>query len=312
MSADQSALTEAAGSTADERVKPPLDDIMLAMDVVDTLRRAERLVTQELDEAGREQDLKQRLHRIYAAQGIEVPDHVIEQGVAALKEERFTYSPPRKGLRTRLARLYVSRGRWGKWAMAAIVVPVIAWVASYFTFIAPNADLPERLTGLHAEIVELAKSDRARESANRLMNAGKTALRDENNEAAKESLTALETLRTSLEQEYTVRIVNRPEARSGLWRIPDVNSKTRNYYIVVEAIDPSGKPLQVAIENEETNQTELVDTWALRVDEDTFTAVAKDKQDDGIIERDRFGYKHRGYLLPEYEMETTGGAITKW
>ena len=54
MSADQSALTEAAGSTADERVKPPLDDIMLAMDVVDTLRRAERLVKQELDEAGRE------------------------------------------------------------------------------------------------------------------------------------------------------------------------------------------------------------------------------------------------------------------
>ena len=74
--------------------RPPLDDIMLAMDVVDTLRRRERLVHKELDEAGRAADLKERLRRIYAQQGMEVPDHVIEAGVAALKEERFTYKPP--------------------------------------------------------------------------------------------------------------------------------------------------------------------------------------------------------------------------
>ena len=62
--------------------RPPLDDIMLAMDVVDTLRRRERLVSRELDELGREEDLKARLKRIYAQQGIDVPDHVIEQGFA--------------------------------------------------------------------------------------------------------------------------------------------------------------------------------------------------------------------------------------
>ena len=36
--------------------RPPLDDVMLAMDVVDTLRRRERLVARELDEIGREAD----------------------------------------------------------------------------------------------------------------------------------------------------------------------------------------------------------------------------------------------------------------
>jgi hypothetical protein len=48
------------------------------------------------------------------------------------------------------------------------------------------------------------------------------------------------------------------------------------------------------------------------VDEQTFERVARDKQDNGIIERDRFGQKSRGRLVPEYEMPTSGAAITQW
>ena len=96
-------MTVQATAAADAHDRPPLDDIMLAMDVVDTLRRRERLVLKELDERGREEDLKARLKRIYAEQGIDVPDHVIEQGVAALKEDRFTYKPRKSGIARRLA-----------------------------------------------------------------------------------------------------------------------------------------------------------------------------------------------------------------
>jgi hypothetical protein len=55
-----------------------------------------------------------------------------------------------------------------------------------------------------------------------------------------------------------------------------------------------------------------VEIWGLRVDEATFRAIAEDKQDDGIIERDRFGTKSRGELQPRYEIPTTGSAITRW
>jgi hypothetical protein len=48
------------------------------------------------------------------------------------------------------------------------------------------------------------------------------------------------------------------------------------------------------------------------VDEATFQQVARDKQDNGIIERDRFGYKERGHRVPKYDIPTTGGAITDW
>ena len=127
----EAVTTAVSGDVEPKHKQPqPLDDVMLAMDVVDTLRRRRRLVERELDAEGREQDLKQRLHKIYATQGIEVPDHVLEEGVAALKEERFVYSPPPESLATRLASLYVRRASWGKWVMASLAGLLVTWLVS--------------------------------------------------------------------------------------------------------------------------------------------------------------------------------------
>ena len=285
---------------------------MLAMDVVDTLRRRQRLVARELDEAGREQDLRQRLKRIYAQQGIDVPDHVIAQGVAALKEDRFTYRPPQAGFARRLALLYVSRGRWGKWVGGGFAVAVLAWTANYFAFVAPDKALPDDLTRVHGEVIELAATDHARSVAQQILDAGATALRNDQPDGARQALTRLDQLRATLEQEYVIQIVNRPGERSGVWRIPDVNQAARNYYLIVEAVDSTGERLQVSVVNEETGQMESVATWGLRVDEATFESVRRDKQDDGIVESDRVGVKPRGHVQPRYEMPTSGGAITRW
>jgi hypothetical protein len=305
--------TAAAVSTpVSPGAKQPLDDIMLAMDVVDTLRRRERLVQHELDELGREEDLKERLRKIYKAQGIDVPDHVIEQGVAALREERFVYKPPPPGLRSKLALWYVRRDRWGKWVMGGIAAALAAVGINYFAVVAPNAALPRQMDELYAQVLEIATTDDARAIAANFLNAGKTAVREDSKEVARDAVAALTDLRTALEQEYTLRIVNRPGEKTGVWRIPDVNEQARNYYLIVEGVDAGGKILTVPIESEETGRTERVSKWGLRVKEDLFNAVAADKQDDGIIEKDRFGYKKRGHLVPEYEMPTTGGAITAW
>ena len=292
--------------------RPPLDDIMLAMDVVDTMRRRERVVLRELDESGREEDLKQRLKKIYEQQGIEVPDHVIEQGVAALKEDRFTYKPRKAGIARRLALIYVGRGRWGKWVGGGLAAGLIALATNYFMFVAPEKGLPDELARRHAEVVAIAKSDHARSVSERIMSTGSAALRNDDSKAAKAALAKLDQLRTALEQEYTVQIVNRPDERSGVWRVPDVNQVAKNYYVIVEAVNSAGDRLQISVENEESGKTEQVSIWGLRVDEATFDAVGRDKKDDGIIENDRFGFKQRGYLKPEYEMPTSGGAITRW
>ena len=58
-------------------------------------------------------------------------------------------------------------------------------------------------------------------------------------------------LRARLNQTYHLRIVARPGEDTGVFRIPDVNSAARNYYIVVEAVDAGGNALSVPITSEE-------------------------------------------------------------
>lgn len=292
--------------------RPPLDDVMLAMDVVDTLRRRQQLVARELDEEGRELDLKERLRRIYSAQGIEVPDRILEEGVAALREDRFVYKPPEKSLATRLAHLYVRRRVWGRWLLVGVAVLGLGWGAYYASVVAPRAALPGALTAAHASVLAVAQVDSARALASSHLAAAQSALRDGDTKAAREQLAALEGLRDTLEQEYTLRIVSRPGERSGFWRIPDANPDAQNFYLVVEALDARGAPVTVEVTNEETGQRERVSKWGLRVPEKEFRRVAADKQDDGIIQSNRFGTKRRGYLEPEYEVPTTGAAVTRW
>ncbi len=76
----------------------PLDELMLAMDVVDTLRHKELMLAREVEADDREQRLLARLREIYTGQGIEVSDDVLKQGVAALQEERFSLQGPQPKL----------------------------------------------------------------------------------------------------------------------------------------------------------------------------------------------------------------------
>ena len=69
--------------------KAPLDEVMLAMDVVDTLRHRERIVERALSTEDQDRQLVERLREIYAGQGIEVSDAIIERGVRDLREDRF-------------------------------------------------------------------------------------------------------------------------------------------------------------------------------------------------------------------------------
>ena len=310
MTAETVTMTAAGGESPQE--KPPLDEMLLAMDVVDTLRRRQRLVEQEFDSEGREQDLKQRLRKIYAAQGIEVPDHVLEEGVAALREERFVYKPPSKRLATRLAHLYVTRARWGKWFLGGFAALLLAWLAYYFMVAAPRAQLPERLESAYQSVVEVAKSEESGQQARQLYRVATTAMESGDVDTARQVLESLQELRITVEQAYTLQIVSRPGEKSGIWRIPEANPDARNYYIIVEAVSADGSLLQVPVVNEENGRIERVSKWGLRVDEDVFRRIAADKQDDGIIQQRKFGVKHSGKLQPDYSISTTGAAITQW
>src|SRR5690606_17314807 len=122
---------------ATARPAAPLDEVMLAMDVVDTLRHRQDLVTRELDGLARESQLIERLREVYRQQGIEVPDHILKEGVSALAESRFAYDPPSPSFKTSLARLYVGRKSWGKpvlVVLGALLVLSVGYFGVYRPF----------------------------------------------------------------------------------------------------------------------------------------------------------------------------------
>src|SRR5262245_49645579 len=291
----------------------PLDEVMLAMDVVDTLRHRELMLEREVEAGDREQKLLVRLREIYTAQGITVTDDVLAQGVRALREERFVYTGPAPSFGRSLAQLYVSRKRWGKWVVAAVVIiggALLAQTLHNGWEASKTAALPGELKSVYQVITSETQDPKALEQAKETLSQGQAALSRRDYGGVGAAIGALHGLEGRLEQQYELRIVSRPGERSGVWR-QSADSTGRNYYLIVEAIAPNGAALTMPIRNEETGNVRPVSRWGLHVDEATYESVAADKRDDGIIEKDVVGAKRRGELDPQYTVATTGAAITK-
>ncbi len=294
----------------------PLEDLMVAMDVVDTIRHRQLLVERELDAAGRRTRLVERLREIYAAQGIEVTDAALEAGVDALEQERFGYTPTPAGLSRTLARAYVRRRFWLKSFLitgALALLIGLGWL--YFVELPQSrfeSALPGRIESLHSRILASSQSEAATTRANELMAQAERSLNAEAFEIADDIRGDLEALLRELEMAYEIRIVSRPNEYSGIWRVPDVNPDARNYYLIVEAVDANGSVLRRRVRNEEDGRDYDVTKWGIRVDEETFEAVAADKRDDGIIEDFILGTKAAGRLEPEYRVPTSGATIARW
>lgn len=309
---------------AAQQIDRPLDEVMLAMDVVDTLRHRDNLVARELSEEDRDAKLIERLREIYRKQGIDVPDSILIEGVSALKEDRFTYDPPQGGLSVKLAKLYISRDRWGKYVLLAIGVLIAAILAWYFFVERPRQQaieyerlelsqiLPDKLKKTRDLALAEAKTEEGRNLANAFYEAGTKAAAAGDGETARTSADALYQLLTKLRTEYTLTIISRQGESSGVWRIPDVNPNARNYYLIVEALDKNGKAQTVPVKNEEDGKTYRVDKWGVRVSAAIFDRIRSDKSDDGIIQNNRVGIKRRGYLNTEYLISVEGGMITNW
>ncbi len=287
-----------------------LDDIMLAMDVVDTLRHEREMVASDMNAVERREDLIARLRGIYDAQGISVPDDVLMDGVMALEEERFAYHPPKKGLMTSLAKAYISRKKWLPliYTVGFIIGSVLA--VNYVGFVRPaqieakqeqtliSEVLPERLEAARKRAAAAASTAALKTRIEDLFAAGQIAIDDKDIAGAKEKTAQLESLSTALTQSYDLRIVSRFNEASGVYLDSKTNADIRNFYLIVEAVTPDGDILKLPIEDEEYKTRQTVSKFGVRVPKAVFDAVAADKKDDQIIQNDILGAKPRGVLDP--------------
>ena len=301
-----------------------LDEVMMAMDVVDTLRHREELVRRELDEAGREAELIARLREIYREQGIEVPDRVLEQGVKALKEQRFVYTPPPPSWKRTALELWAQRGKVGKRIFNALLLLLLLAGLTYFALVRPAQEarrqalveatetLPRSIRVTHSDVQQIATEAAARSRADTLLADGERAIRDRDVPEMRRVNAELQWLRDTLSAEYTLRIVSEPGQVTGFWRRPPGLWSQRSYYLVVEPVTPDGRRLSLPVRDEVTGQTETVSQFGVRVPRETYEAVAEDKRQDGIVQRNAFGVKRRGRMEVEYMMPFEGGTLTTW
>jgi len=302
-----------------------LDEVLVAMDVVDTLRHRDQIFLREIDTKARQEELVDRLKDIYAAQGMAVPESVIRDGVRAMADKRYEHTPAKRGFFRRLAIIYVTRERW--WKPAALVSAlVVGGLGAYQVGVAmPRAaeerrierELTETLPNtLEAAVIAATNAvdgdDQAYAQIAALERDVELALAEEDRAAAQAGIERLTALRQDLEAAYQVRVVSRPGEFSGVFRVPDDVPGGRNYYLIVEAIDATGRALEVTITDEETQVTKRVDVWGQRVSQTVFDRIAADKADDQIIQNSIIGEKPIGRLSPTFSVSTPGGAITEW
>jgi hypothetical protein len=296
--------------------KAPLDELMLAMDVVDTLRHKELVLARELTAEDRDAKLVEQLREIYTSQGIVVTDEILQRGVDALREERFLFPQPEPSLSRTLARAYVTRDRWGKLAGAGVAVVAIAAIALQLLVWGPAAreatEVPAELTAAFAALDANTDDPAALDPARAELATGQAAVAQGDFDAARAATAEIAAMNARVQAQYELRIVSRPGEQSAVWRYPEDNDAARNYYLIVEAIAPNGEALRLPVTSEEDGRTRGVRTWGLRVDEATYNRVGADKQDDGIIQNNVVGRKNRGVLEREYTVPTTGAAITEW
>ncbi|CTQ52223.1 hypothetical protein LP7551_00740 [Roseibium album] len=301
----------------------PLDDLMMAMDVVDTLRHEEGQVARELQADERDEAMVERLRKVYTAQGIDVPEHILKAGVEDLKRDRFVYSPPAAGFQRALAMVYISRSIWTKWLVGTATALLIAVAAWYFLVTLPQKRAEEELLAriqalpdTYAELVEridtLTEDADTEAEANSLADDGQLALSDGKNEAAFKVEEDLREIAAQLQEVFKVQIISREGVPTGIERIPEANPDAKNYYIVVEAIDPDGNILERSILSEENSKLETVDKWGQRVSETIYNAVRRDKMEDGIVQKGALGEKRRGQREIKWRTGVKDGAITQW
>ena len=109
----------------------PVEDLVIAIDAVDQLRREQQEIERELNSEEQEKLLIERLRQRYEARGQRVTDQMLAEAVEALRHDRYRYEPTPSSFQRTLAGWYVDRWKWfGRLAIAATLAGAIG--LSYF------------------------------------------------------------------------------------------------------------------------------------------------------------------------------------
>ena len=165
--------------------------------------------------------------------------------------------------------------------------------------------LDAEVAGLHAAVLAEAVEELGRERAAELGRSADAQLAGRDLDGLESTAESYRQLHALIGSEYEIVIVG------GVWRYHNELDGVRNYYLRVQAVAGDGQQLPVTIRNEEDGSTARVMEWGERVPKEVYDRIASDRQDNGIIDDDDFGFKRRGFMTAERNYEDLG-QITRW
>ncbi len=296
------------------------------MDVAATLRRERRVAEQQLSRDETKQMLRKRLLEAARVSGDPVTEAEIDAAISAYFENLHEFNPPEPGLETFAAGVYVRRGPIAKWAVG-IASAAVLWWALATSGVLPGgarndriaADLLSQIERSAAAVQEIAivpdvqaRIDSYVKSAQAFREAG----RPEDMKSVLASIAGLEAL---LKQEFTLGVVQKP--LSVVERdFEDASGKrVSGQYVIVQALDPSGRPIPMEVRDAESGELKTVTTWGEQIPLEVFERLAADKQADGVLDEAAFAAKQRGKTDVEVQLSGPDGApivrgrqITTW
>ena len=165
--------------------------------------------------------------------------------------------------------------------------------------------LQAEVAGLHAGLLAEAVEEAARERAGTLRGGADAQLAARDLDGLEATAESYRELRAQVASEYRIVVVG------GVWRYHTELEGVRNHYLRVQAVSTDGERLEVTVRNEEDGTTARVTEWGERVPQEVYDRIAADRQDNGIIDDDDFGFKRRGFVTAERRYEDLG-QITRW
>ncbi|AHN26597.1 hypothetical protein GAPWK_2024 [Gilliamella apicola] len=109
----------------------------------------------------------------------------------------------------------------------------------------------------------------------------------------------------------TLTIVDHPDHKSGVERTHE-NTNGKSWYLIVQALTPTGKPTSIWVKSIETGETKLVEMFGQQVTLKTFNDVKEDKINDGHIDNNKLCAKPKGRLIFNCPNSVKSGRISEW
>lgn len=135
-----------------------------------------------------------------------------------------------------------------------------------------------------------------------IVQAANEALRNLDTGAARKQLAVLNELLTLAKTTLTFQIVDRVGINSGVER--QLNSSApgqgKSWYVVVEALDQSGKVVPQEVTSSESGKTRVARYFGLRVSQEEYLRVRDDKLSDGKVDDKAVGSKPARSLTTVY------------